>query len=73
MSKIVPEVKEMERKGKGIFKFTGEFLCKRCMNLGRNSNGLCCKAKDEMKFTSKNWFRKYWCKDYEFGVNGITW
>lgn len=59
-------------KGTGISKHTGDFLCKWCKNLGRNKDGLCCLAKNEMKFTSKNWFRKRGCINYEFGVNNIT-
>ena len=62
----------MMSKGVGLYKHTGEFLCKRCKNLGKIKGDFGCLVKNK-KFNSKYfWFRKKWCKDYEFGVNGIT-
>ena len=59
-------------KGKGIWKYTGEFLCKRCKNLGKVKGNLGCLAKNKNFHSKHFWFRKIWCKHYDFGFNDIT-
>ena len=58
--------------GVGLYKYIGEYLCKRCKRLGRVNGELGCVAKNKKFHSNYFWFRKYWCKHYEFGVNGIT-